>query len=65
MMRALVAGNVLSRREGTVLYVPVNATLDPGGERVAAAVAHVFRCARARSVVAGGGESPVARPGSA
>jgi hypothetical protein len=65
MMRALVAGNVLSRREGTVLYVPVNATLDPGGERVAAAVAHVFQCARARSVVAGSGESPVARPGSA
>jgi hypothetical protein len=54
MMRALVAGNVLSRREGTVLYVPVNATLDPGGERVAEAVAHVFRCARARGIIAGG-----------
>ena len=59
MMRALVAGNVLSRREGTVLYVPINATLDPGGERVTAAVAHVVRCARARAVIAGGGASPV------
>ena len=51
MMRALVATNVLSRREGTVLCVPVNATLDPGGDRVAAAVAHVFRCARTRGIV--------------
>ena len=56
MMRALAAANVLSRREGTVLYVPINATIDPGGDRVAAAVAHVFRCARARGIVASEGE---------
>lgn len=55
MMRALVAGNVLSRREGTVLLVPINPALDAGGERVAAAVVHVFRCARARGILAGGG----------
>ena len=65
MMRALVAGNVLSRREGTVLFVPVNATLDPSGARVAEAVARVFRCARARGII-GDGEPPVdARPRSA
>ena len=32
MMRALVASNVLARREGTALFVPVNPTTDPGGE---------------------------------
>src|SRR6185369_9123622 len=30
-MRALVTKNVLARREGTVLFVPANATTDPGG----------------------------------
>ena len=35
MMRALVASNVLSRREGTVLFVPVNAATDPDGTIVA------------------------------
>jgi hypothetical protein len=51
LMRALVARNVLSRREGTVLYVPLNAGADPEGARLADAVAGVFFCARARGVV--------------
>ncbi len=51
MMRALVASNVLSRREGTVLFVPVNAASDPGGHRVAAALARVRDLAAARGVV--------------
>jgi len=38
MMRALVASNVLARREGTTLFVPVNEATDPGGRRVAAAL---------------------------
>ena len=38
MMRALVASNVLARREGTTLFVPVNPETDPGGRRVAAAL---------------------------
>jgi hypothetical protein len=38
MMRALVANNVLARREGTTLFVPVNPETDPGGRRVAAAL---------------------------
>jgi sirohydrochlorin cobaltochelatase len=41
MMRALVASNVLARREGTTLFVPVNEAVDPDGRRVAAAVAAV------------------------
>ena len=50
MMRALVASNVLSRREGTVLFVPVNAVTDPGGTIVASAVERIYRCASARGV---------------
>ena len=50
MMRALVASNVLARREGTVLFVPVNPATDPEGRRVAAAVARVCRFASARGV---------------
>jgi sirohydrochlorin cobaltochelatase len=50
MMRALVACNVLSRREGTVLYVPVDGVRDPDGRTVAAALARVHRLAAARGV---------------
>ena len=45
MMRALVASNVLSRREGTVLFVPVNPVTDPEGAIVSSAVVHIHRCA--------------------
>jgi hypothetical protein len=51
MMRTLVASNVLARREGTVLCVPVNAVSDPGGEAVARALARVHRFAAARGVL--------------
>ena len=51
MMRALVVSNVLSRREGTVLFVPVNGVTDPGGERLARALAVVYRLAVIRSFV--------------
>jgi hypothetical protein len=50
MMRALVAINVLSRREETVLFVPVNAATDPRGTIVAGAVERVSQCASARGV---------------
>jgi len=50
MMRALVAGNVLSRREGTTLFVPVNHATDPGGVRVARALARAHRLAAARDI---------------
>ena len=51
MMRAIVAGNILSRREGTVLFVPVNPQSDAAGGIVVKAVATVHRLARARGVL--------------
>ena len=50
MMRALVASNVLSRREGVVLFVPVNAATDPRGTIVADAVERTYQCASARGI---------------
>jgi hypothetical protein len=50
MMRALVAANVLSRREGMVLFVPVNAVTDPRGTIVAGAVQRTYHGATARGV---------------
>ena len=50
MMRALVACNVLARREGTVLYVPVNAERDPDGQAVAGAVSRVHGLAGSRGM---------------
>ena len=38
LMRALVTDNVLARREGTVLFVPINPRQDPDGRTVIAAV---------------------------
>jgi hypothetical protein len=49
-MRALVAANVLSRREGTVLFVPVNPVTDPRGTIVASAVERMYQCASARGI---------------
>jgi hypothetical protein len=51
MMRALVASNVLSRREGTTLFVPINPTTDPDGDRVANAVASTHALAVARGLL--------------
>jgi hypothetical protein len=50
MMRALVAGNVLARREDTVLFLPVNPATDPTGGRVARSLARAHRLAAARRV---------------
>lgn len=50
MMRLLLAANVLTRREGTVLFIPVNPATDPQGESVAGAVARVHRFAAANAV---------------
>lgn len=46
MMRALVAHNVLARREETTLLVPAHASVDPGGAIVASRVARVHALAR-------------------
>ena len=47
-MRALVVTNMLARREGTVLFVPVNPTSDPDGLRVSGTLAGIHRLATAR-----------------
>jgi hypothetical protein len=51
MMRAMVVSNVLSRREGTALFVPVNPTTDPSGDRVIQSVIRTHGFARARKVL--------------
>ena len=54
MMRALVAGNVLARREDKVLLVPVNPASDPRGDVVSTSVARVRRWASLRGVLEDG-----------
>ncbi len=51
MMRALVASNILARREGTALFVPVNSHSDPSGDLVANSLAQVHRFAIARKAL--------------
>jgi sirohydrochlorin cobaltochelatase len=51
MMRLMVTVNVLSRREGTALFVPVNPVIDPDGEIVAGSLAIVQRLARAKGIL--------------
>lgn len=51
MMRAMVVSNVLSRREGTALFVPVNPNSDPRGERVIQSVIRTHGFARLRKVL--------------
>jgi len=51
IMRALVASNVLSRREGSVLFVPLNPATDPHGTIAARVFSHVYRCASERTVI--------------
>jgi hypothetical protein len=51
MMRAMVVSNVLSRREGTILFVPVNPLTDPSGDRVIQSVIRTHGFARARKVL--------------
>jgi len=48
MMRALVASNILSRREGTVLFVPVNPLTDETGGIVTRALTDINRVAAFR-----------------
>jgi hypothetical protein len=51
IMRALVATNVLARREGVVLFVPVNPASDPSGERVLTALTRIHGLATARGII--------------
>jgi sirohydrochlorin cobaltochelatase len=51
MMRAMVANNVLSRREETTLFVPNNPVSDPNGVIVARTVMSVHRLAATRGLI--------------
>ena len=51
MMRALVATNVLARREETVLFLPVNPTSDPQGEAVVQRFLKIHAFAVARAII--------------
>jgi sirohydrochlorin cobaltochelatase len=50
MMRALVASNVLARRENATLFVPVDPISDPDGSRVETAVQRMCRLAPAHGL---------------
>jgi hypothetical protein len=51
MMRMMAAVNVLSRREGTVLFVPAVPSVDADGEIVSSSVALVHRLALMRGIL--------------
>jgi hypothetical protein len=51
MMRVMVASNVLCRREGNFIYVPVNPSSDPNGERIAGLLLRAHRVACAQRVI--------------
>ena len=51
MMRAQVVSNVLSRREGTALFLPINPAQDPGGNRVVSTTIRSHGFARANGVL--------------
>ena len=50
MMRAMVVSNVLSRREGTVLFVSVNSETDPSGEAVIQSLVRIHGFATVRNI---------------
>lgn len=51
MMRMMVAGNVLCRREEAVVYLPLNPDTDPQSDRVAQLFTQVYRSALANQVL--------------
>ena len=51
LMRALVASNVLARREDTTLFLPIDPHRDPTAEIVAQSVARLHKVASLRSIL--------------
>jgi sirohydrochlorin cobaltochelatase len=51
MMRIMVVSNVLCRREGNLIYIPIDPSTDNGGNTVAGLVARAYRVARSRGVM--------------
>lgn len=50
MMRMMAVVNVLSRREGTVLFVPIDPSVDPDGDIVSSSVVLIHRLAMSRGI---------------
>jgi hypothetical protein len=57
MMRAMVSVNVLSRRETTTLFVPINPFTDPDGRHVVEAVVRTHRLAMLKGAIRGDRQS--------
>ena len=53
MMRAMVVSNVLCRREGNIIYIPVNPSADDAGTRVLSLFGRAYRLALAQNVISG------------
>ena len=51
LMRALVATNVLSRREDKTLFVPIDSHHDPGGQKAAQALTRLHKLATLRAIL--------------
>jgi sirohydrochlorin cobaltochelatase len=51
MMRGMIASNVLSRREDTVLFIPVDLCHDPNGEIGAENILRLYRFAKIRGIL--------------
>lgn len=51
MMRAMVASNVLARREETVLFVPVNPVTDPSGNSTVQVLSRIHSFAKERGIL--------------
>ncbi|MDE1161464.1 MAG: hypothetical protein PW792_05895 [Acidobacteriaceae bacterium] len=51
MMRLVVANNVICRREGDSIYVPVNPVADPAGARVLSVVKGMYSLAKAEELL--------------
>ena len=51
MMRAVVVSNVVSRREGSMFFLPVNPATDPQGETVLRTVRHLYGFAAAQGIL--------------
>ncbi len=51
MMRFIVASNTLCRREGNLIYIPINPSTDPSGNIIATAIARAHRVAKSQGVI--------------
>jgi len=49
----MVVSNVLCRREGNIIYIPVNPSADDAGTRVLSLFGRAYRLALAQNVISG------------